>query len=69
MLDRVVPSGTRCVDHGTSFGGATDCREEAVRVRGLGRAIPSIDAGCTDEVAEVSEHRVAAPIVGVRHVE
>ena len=68
MLDRVIPLGTRCVDHGTSFGGATDCREEAVRVRGLGRAIASIEAGCTDEAAEVSEHRVA-PIVGVGHVE
>jgi hypothetical protein len=26
-----------------------------------------IDAGCTDEGAEMSEHRVAAPLVGVEH--
>jgi hypothetical protein len=40
---------------------------DGLRVRGLARATPIIDAGCTHEGAETSEHRVAAPLVGVEH--
>jgi len=49
-----------------SFGGATDCRDVAMRVSGVGRAIPIIDAGCTDEGAVMSEQLVELPQVEVR---
>jgi len=37
-----------------------------VRVSGVGRAIPIIDAECRDEGAEMSEHRVEVPLIGGR---
>jgi hypothetical protein len=37
--------GARCLDHSGSFAGATACREEALRVRTVGRAIPIIVVG------------------------
>jgi len=40
-------------------------REEAVHVNGVGRAISIIDAGCSEEAAEVSEHSVDVPLVDV----
>jgi len=38
-----------------------------LHVRGVVRTTLFIDAGCTDEGAEMSEHRVADPLVGVEH--
>ena len=62
----LIPSADRLAAGG-SFGGGTECREEALRVRTAGRPISIIVIGGLMRGAEMNEHRIEVPLLEVEY--